>query len=390
MLDDCPRCPPAKRKRVLFVSPTTVAGGGAERVLVDHARFLDRERYEPFFAILGPGTFADEARSMGIETYVAEPHSESKPISMAREIYRFGDYVKTRGIDAVVGNKYRSILYWGLSGARRLPFVWLLHDPLPERGMARKVVAAVVERLDPSWTVGVTPEASDSYGRRFPRLLGPNSSQIFPGTSPEELAGGADAERARQRWGIPDGAPVISLFARMQASKGHLDLVRAAPSVLAEFPETRFLMCGGTLLGMPPQHEAEVREAVRESGLEARVLLLGKVSEEEKKDVLAASTIVTHPAHWEPFGIAVIEGMAVGKPVVVADAQGPSLIVEHGVTGLVVPRAEPAALAQGLLSLLRDPSRAKEMGKLGAERVAERYHARVATKKLEQIFAAVT
>jgi len=378
------------KKRVLFLSPTAVAGGGAERVLFDHVRLLDREKYEPSVAVLGPGTFAEEARAMGVETYVARPHSEGRPLAMAREIYRLGAYAKSRSIDVVVGNKYRSILYWGLSGARRLPFVWLLHDPLEERGLGRKAIATVVERMRPAWTVWVTPEASQSYTRRFPRLVRANQSEIFPGTSPEDLQSGADASRARRRFGVPEAAPILSLFARMQASKGHLDLVRAAPKILSEFPEARFLLCGGTLPGMPPEHEAAVREAVAKGGLENRVLLLGMISEDEKKDVLAATTILVHPAHWEPFGISVIEGMGVGKPVVVADAPGPSLSVEHGVTGLIVPKGQPPALAEAVLALLSDRDRAAAMGARGARRVAERYHARVATRRLEDVFAAVT
>jgi glycosyltransferase involved in cell wall biosynthesis len=376
--------------RVVFLSPTSTSGGGAERVLFDHVRFLDRDRYEPFVAVLGSGTFADEARAMGVPTYVAEPHSDSQPLSLAREIRRFGDFVKQQRIDVVVGNKYRSILYWGLSAARRRPFVWLLHDPLAERGLGRRLIARVVDRLRPSWTVWVTPEASESYVRRFPHLLGPNQSQINPGTSPEDLERDANAARARERWKIPEHAPVLSMFARMQASKGHLDLVRAAPQVLAEFPEARFLMCGGTLPGMPTDHEARVREAVQSGGLQDRVLFLGMISEQEKRDVLAATTILVHPAQWEPFGIAVIEGMAVGKPVVVANAPGPSFIVDHGTTGLIVPKGDAAAMAQAIVSLLRDPARAAAMGVAGARCVAERHHARVAARRLEDIFERVT
>ncbi|HET9959356.1 MAG TPA: glycosyltransferase family 4 protein [Polyangiaceae bacterium] len=367
------------------MSPTTAAGGGAERVLLDHQRFLDRSRFEPVIAVLGQGTFAEEAKSLGIEVYVAGPHSDRQPLATARELYNFGRFVRDRRIDVLVGNKYRSIFYWGLSQARRRPFVWLLHDPLPQAGLHRKVLATVTDQLRPSHTVWVTPESSESYGQRFPHLL-QSSSQIRPGTCPEDLIEGADAQRARRRWGIPVDAPIAAMFARMQESKGHLDLVHAAATVLKEYPETRFLLCGGTLPNMDPSHETNVKRAIAELGVSDRVLTLGIISEEEKKDILAASTLLVHPAVWEPFGIAVIEGMAVGKPVVVADARGPGLIVEHGQTGLVVPRSQPAALAEGISRLLRDPELAREMGERGAERVRERYHARVATKRLEDIF----
>ncbi|HEY3493272.1 MAG TPA: glycosyltransferase family 4 protein, partial [Polyangiaceae bacterium] len=277
-----------KRKRVLFVSPFAFVGGGAERVILDHAQYLDRSRYEPFAAVLGPGTLADAFRGLGVETYESRAHSEARPLDMARALLEFGRYVDEQRIDVVVGNKHRSILYWGLSRARRRPFVWLLHDPLPQGGVLRRISDRVVERMLPDFTVWVTPVPRESYEARFPRLRSGRSSQIFPGTCPEELTAGGDAERARQRFGVPRGAPVLSVFARMQPSKGQLDLVEAAPLVLQEFPETRFLVCGGTLPGMPPEHERAVRAAIARANLGERVLLLGQVSEQEKKDVLAA------------------------------------------------------------------------------------------------------
>jgi glycosyltransferase involved in cell wall biosynthesis len=378
------------RKRVLFLSPFAATGGGAERVLLDYVRFVDRERYEPFAAVIAPGTFAEETRALGVETYVSDPHSEARPLSMLRELMRFGGFVRRKKIDVIVGNKYRSILYWGLSLARRSKFIWLLHDPPIETGLKRAVVGRIVDRLKPSWTVWVTPESREIFTARFPNLRGDNSSDIRPGTCPEDLEAQADASRCGQRWQIPPGSPILCVFARLQPSKGHMDLVNAAPSILKRHPETRILFCGGTQRGAPMDHELALRARIKELGIEQRVLMLGMISEQEKCDVLAAATILVHPAQWEPFGIAVIEGMAVGKPVVVADANGPSYIVDHEKTGLVVPKGQPEALAAAVVSLLDDPKRASEMGARGRERVVERYHTRVAARRLEEVIERIT
>ncbi len=382
--------PSNTRKRVLFLSPFAATGGGAERVLLDYVRFVDRERYEPFAAVIAPGTFADETRALGVETYVSEPHSEARPISMLRELMRFGSFVRKHRIDVIVGNKYRSILYWGLSFARRSKFIWLLHDPPIETGLKRHVVGRIIDRLKPSWTVWVTPESREIFQARFANLRGNNSSDIRPGTCPEDLEAQADANRARQRWAIPGDAPILCVFARLQPSKGHMDLVNAAPAILERHPETRLLFCGGTQPGAPMDHELALKARIEELGLEHRVLMLGMISEQEKCDVLAAATILVHPAQWEPFGIAVIEGMAVGKPVVVADANGPAYIVDHERTGLVVPKGKPEALARAVVSLLDDPKRASEMGARGKERVVERYHTRVAARRLEEVIERIT
>ena len=126
-----------------------------------------------------------------------------------------------------------------------------------------------------------------------------------------------------------------------------------------------------------------------EAGVGARIRLCGYVSEEEKRDILAAATLIVHPALSEPFGISVIEGMAVGKPVVATDCVGPSLIIADGETGLLVPRGDAGALAGAMLSLLDHPDQARRMGKCGQARVLEEYTVSAMVRRVQEAYAQV-
>jgi colanic acid/amylovoran biosynthesis glycosyltransferase len=103
-------------------------------------------------------------------------------------------------------------------------------------------------------------------------------------------------------------------------------------------------------------------------GLEGRVKLLGKVSQEVVRERLRASQVLLQASHWEGLPNAVLEAMACALPVVVADWAGVYETVEHGVDGLVCPRRSPEALADAL-GTLRDRELARKLGEAGRARV---------------------
>jgi colanic acid/amylovoran biosynthesis glycosyltransferase len=107
---------------------------------------------------------------------------------------------------------------------------------------------------------------------------------------------------------------------------------------------------------------------IHELGLEGRVRLLGKVSQEVVRERLRASDVLLQASLSEGLPTAVIEAMACGLPVVVTDCGGVREAVEHGVEGLVCPRRSPEALADALGSL-RDQALARTFGEAGRARV---------------------
>jgi L-malate glycosyltransferase len=91
----------------------------------------------------------------------------------------------------------------------------------------------------------------------------------------------------------------------------------------------------------------------------------------------------------EAFGLAIVEAMALGKPVVAVDAGGPREIVVHGVTGLLVPPNNPVALAEAIASLARDPARRVAMGRAGRERFLLHFTAERMARETLAVYRAV-
>lgn len=376
-----------KPKRILFVDPVGEKGG-AEVVLLDIVRGLDRARFEPVVACLKPGPLVEEFRALGVRTFALRSHKTRELSRVAVAIVQLKKIIQSQAIDLVHGNGGTMLLYAGL--AARLagrPCVWHVYDPLKSSGLFERAFVAAQRRLDPAWTIFGTPAVAESYLATYHNLRG--HSTILPGVDVALVQQGADACRARRRLDIPNHAPVVSMFARLQHAKGHLDLIEAAARVVVRHPEARFVLCGGALFGLEEDYPELLRRRIEEHGLRERVLLTGFVSDEDKKDILAASALVVHPALSEPFGIAILEAMAAGRPVVATDCVGPTMIVEHDRTGVIVPRGDVDALSAALAATLDDPERARKMGRNGRQRVLEHFTVEATVQQVADLYEQV-
>jgi glycosyltransferase involved in cell wall biosynthesis len=143
--------------------------------------------------------------------------------------------------------------------------------------------------------------------------------------------------------------------------KGHPWLIAAAPAVLKEFPETRFVLAG--------DGEARVtfERQVEELGVGGNFRFLG--SRTDVPDILASCDIAVLPSKAEGLPNAVLEYMAAGLPTIVSRVGGNPELVQDGVTGLLVPPQDSAALEQALLRLLRDEEFSRRIG-ANAQRMA--------------------
>jgi glycosyltransferase involved in cell wall biosynthesis len=181
--------------------------------------------------------------------------------------------------------------------------------------------------------------------------------------------------------GVPAGRPGIAVIANLHPSKGHLDLIEAIARVRPEFREL-LVLCAG---------EGPMRPVLEQQiafhGLRDTVLLLG-----HRRDVpalLARAQIACAPSHQEGLSSAIVEAMAAALPVVATEAGGTPELVHEGETGLLVPPRNPAALAERLLALLRDPQRARALGAAGRQRVERDLALPALSKRLGDLYRTV-
>ena len=176
---------------------------------------------------------------------------------------------------------------------------------------------------------------------------------------------------------LGDTEPVLVHVSNFRPVKRIGDVVAIFAEVNRRFP-CRLLMIGDG----PERSGAERR--LRELGLEERVAFLGK--QESFAELLAASDVFLLPSEQESFGLAALEALSCGVPVVASNIGGIPELVEHGETGYLAPAGEVGTMAAHVLNLVRDAARWQSFSQRARERVLERFQLAPAIDRYEALY----
>jgi len=184
----------------------------------------------------------------------------------------------------------------------------------------------------------------------------------------------------RERFANSSDKILLLFTGRLRYYKGVQFLLEAMPQVL---PQVQLL-----IIGIGPM-EQQLREQVARHQLEQRVIFLGEVADSELANYYAASDIFVLPSceRSEAFGIVQLEAMAAGKPVISTElGTGTSYVNLNEESGLVVPSADPPALAEAINRLATDQARREKMGRRGHERVRAEFSLEKMNQQLEKLY----
>ncbi len=181
--------------------------------------------------------------------------------------------------------------------------------------------------------------------------------------SPEKAA--PLRERIREELVCTPETRLLCTVGRLSPEKGYHFLLDAFRQVVAAVPEARLIMVGDGLM----RHHLEAQTVMY--GLGSHVVFTGYRSDVEA--VIAASDILVMPSLREGFGDPAIEAMALCVPVIGSSVGGIVEIVRHGETGLLVPPANPDALAEAIIGLLQDSTLRRRMGLQGRQVALQEY-----------------
>ena len=194
---------------------------------------------------------------------------------------------------------------------------------------------------------------------------------LYNGTPLREVSAD-DARRTRAELGVRDGEVLFGVFGRLQRWKGQDVFVEAAAEVARRFPQARFAIVGGSVFGLEPEFLEGLERRVAELNLSDRLVFTGF-----RKDVprlMAACDVVCHTTRVaEPFGMVLIEAMALGRPVIATRGGGPSEIIASDAEGILVTPDDPRALAAAMAGLVDDADRRRVIGANGATRARDAF-----------------
>ena len=170
---------------------------------------------------------------------------------------------------------------------------------------------------------------------------------------------------ARRILGVLPASPLLCVIGQLITRKGHHVLLDALPSLRNKFKDIRVLIVGSGAV------RSRLEAQVHKLNLDGCVQFMGFRS--DISTILRASDLLVHPALREGFANVGLQAMASGIPVVTTSVGGMPEMVQHEITGLVVPPGDSKTLAQAIEELLSNPGRRSMMGRLGQDIVRESF-----------------
>ena len=183
---------------------------------------------------------------------------------------------------------------------------------------------------------------------------------VHDGIEVEHVRSQPTADVHKALW-IPPGSFLVGNVAALVPHKGQRYLVDAAPAVVRALPDTRILIFGEGELQQPLERQ------IRHLGLEHHVQLVG--FRHDILPLLKGLDLFVMSSVTEGLGTSILDAMAASRAVVATAAGGIPEVVEHEVTGVLVPPQNSAALAEAIVRLLKDEPLRRRMGEAGFERV---------------------
>jgi glycosyltransferase involved in cell wall biosynthesis len=218
---------------------------------------------------------------------------------------------------------------------------------------------------------------SEADRRRMISVVGMPAKRVVLIANGISERGPGDPRAIRRELGIPEQAPVLVQTAVLRPQKA-IEVMLSAMTILREsHPDARLLVPGA---GDSRSLEATAARL----GVADAVHFLGL--RDDVNDILAGATVGVLSSDFEGSPLAVLEYMAAGLPVVATDVGGLPQMVEEGRTGFLVPRRDPAALAQRVRELLDDPDLAQRMGERGRALQQQEFSRGAMTARVEQLY----
>jgi glycosyltransferase involved in cell wall biosynthesis len=356
------------------------AGGGAQVHVQNLVERLDPARFEIEVISLADGPAVRRLRSTGAVVHVVEEPDDHAAL------LEIVDLLVRRPPEIIHNHMYRAEIIG-----------------------TRAALALAEQRVERPYVVGTvhSSRVRSAADRALLRRLTPSMDQLIAvsraivskietegraGVPVELIYNGVDLKRYEyteacctlpEEYGFPEGTPLVGVVARLEPEKGHTTLLEAWPAVLERVPEAHLLVIGeGSqlellqalaesmhLLGEPCSGDRCVGTRGARPG--AKVLFTGL--RDDVPAVTAALDVAVLPSYREAQGLAILEAMALRRPVVATAVGGVPEMIEHQRTGLLVPPRDSGALGAAITRLLTDHPLADTLARAGHDFVHDNF-----------------
>ncbi len=380
--------PPDRQLRILQVTATAVGGMWFHDQVVGLARL----GHTVHAVLPGAGPLPEQLRASGIRVDIIPflgrhlrqvPRMSIAELRLLRLVRAFRpDVIHAHLPKAVLSCRFAALGYRQALRVSQMPGTVHLRSPL-----VRWLDQSTLSRDDV--VIGSCRAIAERY-----RAMGARAVAIcYYGCDVHKIDPLTSGAAFRKEFGLAGDTPAIGMVAHMYPTrlhafrkvgvKGHEVFLDAAPLILERLPDARLFVVGDELIGNGNyRRRLEARAAAL--GVSMSVHFTGYRS--DIASVLAGLDVVVNPSIEESACFTMVEALLMEKGVVASDVGGLPDTVQHGKTGLLVPPADPAALAGAVMELLADPVKRQEMGRRGRDRCLRQFDINATVASVEAVY----
>ena len=349
-----------RRMRIVYVNHTANVSG-AERVLLDMLKGLDRNRYEPVLICPSEGRLWNEVRPLDVQCKPLSSVSARFSLrpdrllgaigSMGKAILALRRQVNDLRPDLVHANTIRSgIMATVATAGTTLPVVWHVHDILPKH-LISGVIRVFARLSGRTHIVAVSHATARAFCgvMDFKGRLRTIHNGVDLGNFPLKVAG---ASVFREQLGISRSDFLVCAVGQICERKGIIELVDAFQRICKSAPKMHLAIVGAVVFKHEEPYFQKLREMVAASRCSDRIHFTGELT--NVSEVLQGSDLLVLNSRQEPFGLVLVEAMSSGTPVLATQVGGIPEIITDQVNGWLVKKGDSIGLASKLLSLSLD------------------------------------
>ncbi|MBA7597476.1 D-inositol 3-phosphate glycosyltransferase [subsurface metagenome] len=359
----------------------TLAIGGTPRQLLLLARYLDKTKYNLTLCCLTKGgPLLAEAQRLGIKVVILGKKFRHD-LSVIPKLIRV---IKREKIDLIHTYMFTSNTFGRLAAIlARVPIIISSERNIEDwKGKFRLYVDKVLMRFTDKMLVNSF--AVKDFLVQMAGIKSYKIAVIYNGLDLDRFHQKINVLQERRNLGLDSQVSVVGTVARICHYKGLHFLIRSIPQILDVFPQVKFLIVGNANLKPERIYKRKLKRLISGLGVSSSVIFTG--FRRDIPRVMATFDLFALPSLREGFSNVLLEAMAMGKPVVATNVGGNPETITDGQTGILVPPKDPIALSEAIISLLKDRSRAIEMGKKGRRRVKENFGRERMVQETEKIY----
>ncbi len=366
---------PSRRKIVFAINRMDV--GGSQTHLVQVFKLLDRSRFEPvLYCLSGEGALLGDIRETGARVVDGHVRSGFKSPGVIPATLALGRRFCNEA-PVVVHNYLLRANTIGAVAARlaRVPVVLVSKRGCHERRGLELRGAQLGNALSHCVTTNAEAVREFVHQDESCRL---DKMVVIPSGIDTERFQPLDLDDAKERLGLRGEDPVVGIVTRMRVRKGVEEFLHAMTIVRERLPGVQVVIVGEVEL------DDDLRAIAVAGGLNDDLHLLGRRS--DMPEVLSAFDLFVLSSHDEGMSNAILEAMAMEKPVVATDVGGTGEVVKEGVTGRLVAPKVVEPLAAAIEDVLSNPERMDRMGKAGRLNVVESFSSHSMVRQMESLY----